>query len=90
MVRYHSGVEILYKLGTDLEIRSGGKLGISEQGLDLRSHPDLVGLVASGFGSEGGDQVLLIPGLDVVVFVVPAVDVSFDGVAVVADYEAVD
>lgn len=40
------------------------------------------------FGAKGRNEILVIPGLNVVVLFLPAVDIAFDGVAVIADDEA--
>lgn len=40
------------------------------------------------FGTKGRNEVLVIPGLNVVVLFLPAVDIAFDGVTVIADDEA--
>lgn len=48
---------------------------------------DLVRPVLLRTGPKSGDKVLEIPGLNIIVLRVPSVDVTLDGVAVVAYHE---
>lgn len=50
-----------------LQLRRGRELVIREQLLDLLLRPDLVRLVRALFGAERRNQILVLPGLDVIV-----------------------
>lgn len=72
-----------------LKILRRSELGIPEQILRFLFRFDGIGLGFVGIGSEDGDQVLVFPGLDVVVGGVHAVDVALDGVPFVTDDESI-
>ena len=73
----------------ELEILRRSKLRIPEQILGLLFRFDRISLGFLRIGPEDGDEVLVFPGLDIVVGGVHAVDIALDRVAFVADDESV-
>ena len=72
----------------ELKIFRRRELRIPEQVLGFLFRFDGISLGFVGIGPEDGDEVLVFPGLDVVVGGVHAVDEAFDGVTFVTDDES--
>jgi hypothetical protein len=74
---------------THLETIRGRKLLVAQQVIKLVLGAGLKGLGVCGGAAEGRDEIFVMPGLDVVVAGVHAVDETLDGVPVVAEDESV-
>lgn len=71
-----------------LKLFCGRKLLVPQQVEQLMLGTDLVRLILIRTGTKDGNKVLKFPRLDIVIYCVPPVNVSLDGVTLVANHEA--